>query len=597
MTKTSSAAASPPESQGGKVVLLTLLGLVVLAAVGYGAAYAVAGEKVPRGAAVAGVKVGGLEPSAAEQRLRDALADREAAPVRVRVADESESLDPTEVGLAVDYEASIEEAGAGRSWRPERLWEYYTGGTAHDAVLDVDDSRLDAAVEAFAERVDQPPVEGAIVFERAQAQPIFPEPGAELDADGSRQAIQEAFLTEDAAELPVDEVPPAVDEQAVRDAMADFVEPALSAPVVVVFDGDTEVRIRPRAYADALSVETVDGEMVPQLNEKALVRGITPAMRTVGRRPRDASFKIVGGEPHVVPARRGVTYDRDELVSQFLDHVTGEGDERRIELAAEVERPKFTTAAARKLGIKEEVSSFTTNFPYAEYRNVNLGRAAQLIDGTVLKPGETFSLNETTGERTAENGFTEGFIISNGVFREDFGGGVSQIATTVFNAAFFAGLEDVEHKPHSFYIDRYPVGREATVAWGAIDLRFRNDTGHGVLIKASVKPSTPGSQGAATVTMYSTKVWDIGTDRSARHNTTQPETRYIDTDDCVANEGYGGFDIDVYRYFRRPGKSEVVKRETISTTYTPSDTVICGPEPGQRQAAGSGDRAGGGGNG
>ncbi len=69
------------------------------------------------------------------------------------------------------------------------------------------------------------------------------------------------------------------------------------------------------------------------------------------------------------------------------------------------------------------------------------------------------------GERTAENGFTIGYVISNGVLVKDYGGGVSQMATTTFNAMFFAGLEDIEHKPHSFYIDRYPEGREATVAW------------------------------------------------------------------------------------------------------------------------------------
>ena len=69
------------------------------------------------------------------------------------------------------------------------------------------------------------------------------------------------------------------------------------------------------------------------------------------------------------------------------------------------------------------------------------------------------------------------------------------MATTTFNAMFFAGLEDVEHKPHSFYIDRYPVGREATVAWGAVDLRFRNDTPYGVLIDARVTPSTPSAPG------------------------------------------------------------------------------------------------------
>ncbi len=140
------------------------------------------------------------------------------------------------------------------------------------------------------------------------------------------------------------------------------------------------------------------------------------------------------------------------------------------------------------------MSTFTTNFPHADYRNVNLGRAAELISGTVLKPGETFSLNDTVGERTAENGFTKGFIISNGIFKEDFGGGVSQMATTLFNTMFFAGLEDVEHKPHSFYIDRYPVGREATVVWGALDLKFKNDTDHGILIDARLSPSSYSSQ-------------------------------------------------------------------------------------------------------
>ena len=174
------------------------------------------------------------------------------------------------------------------------------------------------------------------------------------------------------------------------------------------------------------------------------------------------------------------------------------------------------------------MSSFTTYFPYAEYRNVNIGRAAELVDGTLLKPGETFSLNDTVGERTEENGFTKGYIINDGILVQDLGGGVSQMATTTFNAMFFAGLEDVEHKPHSFYIDRYPIGREATVAWGAVDLRFRNDTPYGVLIDTSFTDSTPTSSGAVTVTMYSTKWWDITTSTGERYNLTQPKTRRID---------------------------------------------------------------------
>ena len=102
---------------------------------------------------------------------------------------------------------------------------------------------------------------------------------------------------------------------------------------------------------------------------------------------------------------------------------------------------------------------FTTSFPYAEYRNINIGRAAELINNTLLKPGETFSLNRIVGERTAANGFTEGYVIKGGI-EKDLGGGVSQSATTTFNAMFFAGLKDIQHRPHTLYINRYPAGRE-----------------------------------------------------------------------------------------------------------------------------------------
>ena len=194
----------------------------------------------------------------------------------------------------------------------------------------------------------------------------------------------------------------------------------------------------------------------------------------------------------------------------------------------------------------------------------------------MLEPGETFSLNDIVGERTVENGFTKGYIINDGILVQDLGGGVSQMATTLFNAMFFAGLEDVEHKPHSFYIDRYPIGREATVAWGSVDLRFRNDTPYGVLIDTNVVPSTPTSSGQVTVTMYSTKYWDITTTTGERYNLTKHKTRRIDSLKCHANEGFGGFDIDVVRYFTPVnGNDETRDDEVFHTTYIPSDTVIC----------------------
>jgi vancomycin resistance protein YoaR len=270
-----------------------------------------------------------------------------------------------------------------------------------------------------------------------------------------------------------------------------------------------------------------------------------------------------------------VTFAPENVTGAFLALVVAEDDARTLTVPSVAARPAFSTADAKALGITEKVSEFTTHYPHADYRNTNLGRAAALINGTVLKPGDTFSLNDVVGERTRANGFTKGFIISDGVFKEDYGGGVSQVATTTFNAAFFAGLADVEHKPHSFYIDRYPVGREATVAWPNVDLKFKDTTPYGVLVQAWIDPSSPSRQGAMHVRMWSTKYWHIVAGQSARYNFTQPTTRYLSGAGCVPNSGYGGFDIDVYRYFYKAGSRSLDHKETMHTTYTPSDSVVC----------------------
>jgi vancomycin resistance protein YoaR len=350
----------------------------------------------------------------------------------------------------------------------------------------------------------------------------------------------------------------------------------MSAPVTFRFGG-SEVVLKPRRYARALLLVPDGGALVPQLRSNRLAKQLSGLVSANGAEPVDAQVRLLAGKPRVIPAKPGVSFDQAKVDAAFLDLVVRPEGERVMEVPAEVVAADFTTEEARALRIREEVSSFTTYYPHADYRNVNIGRAAELVDGTVVAPGETFSLNATVGERTAENGFTQGFVISNGIFKEDFGGGVSQMATTMFNAAFFAGMTDVEHKPHSFYIDRYPVGREATVAWPTVDLRWRNDTPYGVLVHARVTPSTSASQGVVTVRFFSTKYWDITTKTGSRYNFTSPATRTLDTEDCYPNTGYGGFDIDIWRYWRRVGSEELVRTEWMHTTYIPSDTVICKP--------------------
>ncbi|MBI2243478.1 MAG: VanW family protein [Nocardioides sp.] len=568
------------EKEGGKVVLLMLAGLVLLAGAAYGALYLAAGDKVPRGTTVAGVDIGGRTPADAEEVLRTGLADRVDRPITVAAEGARSTLDPGEAGLAVDYAASVAEAGGGRSWSPGRLWDYWTGGDDLDPVLDVDDAAFGAALDKLGEDLGTPPVDGDVKFRDGKVVVTDPATGEEIHPEAARLAITAAYIAEDATDVELELRPadPEVDAADLQEALESFANPAMSGPVTLVF-GDSPVRLDPADFGKVLGMRAEDGELVPDLREKKLVKLVDRGISQDGA-PVDATVALVDGKPKVIPAKPGVSYEPSDVSDAFLELVAREGD-REMAVESTVAEPDFTTKDARALKIREQVSTFTTYYPYAEYRNINIGRAAELIDGTVLKPGDEFSLNGIVGERTRENGFTEGFIISDGIFKEDLGGGVSQMATTTFNAMFFAGLKDIEHKPHSFYIDRYPVGREATVAWGAVDLRFQNDTPYGVLVHAHVTPATSSSQGVVTVSMYSTKYWDISTTTSERYNYRQPATRTLTTPDCYPNTGYAGFDVDVTRTFRRHGEDAVDHTEKFHTAYTPSDTVIC-KKPKQR---------------
>lgn len=554
---------------------LVLLIVVVLGLL-YLAGHAFASDRLPRGTTVAGVDLGGQRPDEAEVHLRDALRSDMLAPIDVVVGDRQFRVDPASAGLDVDIPASVAQVPVGRTWNPADMWENLVGGESYDPVVVTVDDLLQTRMEKIGAAVDEAPVDGAITFTSEGARPTYPQQGARLDVDAATDAVRSAYLTGSQVELDLQPVDPNVSSHAVSRAMQRFANPAMSAPVTFFLAG-REARLDPADYAPALSMVAREGRLLPRVDGDRVLGLVEAELPMRGVEPVDARVEIRGGRPVVVPARKGVEPDPEALAKAFIDVVSTTGGPRRAEIPTQRAKPDLTTAEVRRLGIKEEVSEFTTYYPHADYRNVNIGRAAALIDGVILEPGDTFSLNDTVGERTRSNGFTEGFIISNGVFAEDLGGGVSQVATTTFNAAFFAGLEDVEHKPHSFYIDRYPVGREATVAWPTVDLKFRNDTKYGVLIQTSLKPSTPSSQGALTVRMWSTKVWDITARTGERYAYTEPETRYLSGPECVPNSGYGGFQINVWRVFRKSGQEKVDHVEKFHTTYTPSDTVICQP--------------------
>jgi vancomycin resistance protein YoaR len=286
---------------------------------------------------------------------------------------------------------------------------------------------------------------------------------------------------------------------------------------------------------------------------------------------RDASLSFSTGQPVITPSQDGRGIDWDATLFDLLTVLTTTEGDRRVTAVYAAQPADLTTEELEGLGITGVIGEFTTS-GFARDSGLNIRRAAQVINGTIVEPGETFSLNGATAPRNASNGYVEAGIISDGHPSRGVGGGVSQVATTLYNAAYYAGMTDVEHQPHSFYISRYPPGREATVFEGAIDLRFRNDNPTGVLIETAWTPRS------VTIRLYGTKRYDVTSTTGPRTRPTEPTKVTIPQGEpCVSSDGAPGFTVTDTRTLRDVGTGEV-RTERQSTVYNPSPIVTCGSD-------------------
>ncbi len=570
----------------GVAVFLLLGGL-------YAVGYALTSDRVPRGVSVMGVDIGGQRPEEAQQTLQRELVPRAGEPITVKHAGRTFSLRPHRVGLSLDVAATVRSAGGGQSLNPLRMIHTLTGGEEVEPVVDVDHTAMDKAVAHLSHKVERAPVEGSIRFRDGRATADYPKPGIRLDKAATAKTLGDAFLHQHApVHLPVDRTPTRLNRKDIDVALSRFAKPAMSGPVTVTA-GQRSVRVRPEQIGSALTMKAHDGGLVPRLDAQKLYRNAKTTLDPLVKQARPATVELRGGRPQVVSGQDGTKLDTHQLAQRIQKVLRNRGARARaVTIGVEKVAPAFDAADARDLGINEVVSQFTTYYPGDEsYRNVNIGQAAENINGTVLKPGDVFSLNGVVGERTAANGFTEGYIIDNGMLVKDYGGGVSQVATTTYNAAFFAGMKDVEHNPHSIWFDRYPMGRESTVAWGSKDMRFQNNTPYGVLVQAWIKPSTPSTYGQMHVRMWSTHYWDVKAGLSDQYNFTKPSVRYDTSKQCLAETGYDGFDVDVYRYLSRNGHH--VRTEKDHVSYDPLDTVHCYARPQRNDGSKAGSAASG----
>ncbi|PZF86792.1 VanW family protein [Micromonospora deserti] len=555
-----------------RVLLAAGVATAVLVSVASVGAYAYAGD-VPRGTTVLGAELGGRSRAGAVRELRaelDRRADALATPLTVRVGEKSAEITPADVGLAVDVDATVAAAAEAKAHAVERL----VGSRSVEPVVTVDVARLDAALKKVVGDQGQKMTMPAITWSGTTPKAVHPKPSLALDPERSAEVVREGWLGGQPVTVPLVETHPATTAEEVDRMVAELAKPAVAAPVTLTTDKGS-VTIPPKAIAKSLRF-TADkaGTLTPQVDVKRLRAALGDDLTKVEVPPKDARMTISGGKPKVIDGSPGQQLDSAALGRDLLT-VLPKADGREVTGTLKPAEPDLTAEKLAGLGIKERVSTFTTRFTggLSSPRSQNIITIAKDVDGTVVLPGETFSLNGHTGERGYAQGYRDAPVILDGKLVPGVGGGTSQFTTTLFNATYYAGLEDVEHKPHSYWFSRYPPVIESTIFWPNLDFKFRNDTPYGVLIDTSYTSSS------ITVSIWSTEIYDsVKTEYGPRRNITKPKTIYLEPGPtCIPANGIDGFTQDAYRVIRKDGK--VIKREKFSWRYAAEPRYICGPEP------------------
>jgi vancomycin resistance protein YoaR len=523
---------------------------------------------VPRGVTVAGVSVGGMTPTEAETRLRSTIQPRTTQQIPVRAGDVQATIDPRTTGLQISWDRTLESVNA----QPLNPWTRFIT-LFSDRQVGVtttgDPNALAGAITQLVPTVDRPPVEGNVRFEGTTPLPVEPKSGYRLDQFTAADVLRREWVSGAPVVLPMLEDQPTTTSESVKVAIEQVATPAVSAPFTIAGEKSMEAEIAPTVTASALHfLPDGSGGLRPDIETARIVAAAEPQLASTEQPGRDASLALQDGKPVVTPSVDGRGIDFDVTLKPLVD-VLRRPTDRRLVATYGPQPAKLTTEDVNRLGITDVIGEFTTS-GFAADSGINIRRAAQAINGTVLKPGETFSLNGATGLRNASTGYVEAGIIEDNHPARGVGGGVSQLATTTYNAAYFAGMTDITHTEHSFYISRYPAAREATVFEGAIDLKFRNDNPTGVLIQTVWTPST------ITVRIYGAKRYVVTSTPGPRIDPTDPgEVTIPAGQPCSPSNGSPGFTTSDTRTMRDIKTGET-KSHTRNVTYKPAPKVICG---------------------
>ncbi len=471
-------------------------------------------NRTARGLTVGGQDLGRLTRTEMQDKVRSITDDYTEASIPIRIGDQAVSVKGRDLGLQVDQPKFASAAFAvGRSGRfGNRISAYvggWFGGTDLDVPVSVSPSHLRRwlrkADESFVDRPGAPELSVAngrwVATPGKAGRAVDPTSGAAIIA----RALRDGPSPTTAIGLKRVEQASSHSEAELGE-YAKALNAATGEPLAIVV-GPHSISLSPNDLRSLTKAAVVAEKALISFDGAEVMQTVKARVGDISTSPIDARFEVAT-EPRpagsqeltvrVVPSVKGTRCCRADSVDRLTAALRA-SERKLVVLELDQIEASISTESLQSLGIVEPIGTFTTKHKAGEVRVKNIHRIADLLQGMVIKPGETFSVNDTIGPRSEANGFFSAGVIEQGIFKEDFGGGISQFATTMFNAAFFAGLDLVEYQSHSLYISRYPYGREATLSFPSPDLKIRNNTPHGILIWPSYTNST------ITVTLFSTR--------------------------------------------------------------------------------------------
>jgi len=474
---------------------------LVVAVVAVSIVYAGSSTTLAQGIHVDGVDVGGMSSAQATKTLQQRARATLAEPVRFVAGGRTFKISAANLGLSPDWAAAVAAArekgdGFGPLRGFKRMKLRLFGGDVV-ATASYRPAALKAELARIATAVDRPHREAAVARHGLKLAVVPATSGRVLDRKDAGAVIVAALASLSRGgpvTLPMQADQPHVTGANLAAALAQA-RTAVSAPVVLTL-GETRYRI-PRWRIATLLKLPKNGATRLRIGGPAADAFFKAKQEVVDTPAHDAQFVVTTSGIRVQPSKNAQVLDVPKTVDALLAAAVRPAN-RIAPISVATQAPERTTQDALAMGINGLYSSYTTYYGGVPNRIHNVQLVAHLIDNTLIAPGKEFSFNATTGERNEAKGFLDAPVIINGELQSGLGGGVCQVSTTVFNAAYEGGLSITARTNHALYISHYPQGRDATVNYPDTDLKFVNDTGHWLLLRTFVSSSS------LTVNFYGT---------------------------------------------------------------------------------------------